>query len=85
MGKAYQINEIKFEDDCLILMIDSQVFRFKLSDISDKLAAASEFEKKTFKVSPAGYGIHWPLIDEDLSITGLIDLFNSTSLFNKAG
>ena len=27
-----------------------------------------------FKVSPSGYGIHWPLIDEDLSFNGLIKI-----------
>jgi hypothetical protein len=25
-----------------------------------------------FEVSPSGYGIHWPELDEDLSIDGMI-------------
>ncbi len=29
-------------------------------------------EPEHFEVSPAGYGIHWPEIDEDLSIDALI-------------
>ena len=84
MRKAYQINEIKFQNDCLYLTIDSQIFSFQLSEISSKLAVATEQEKNTFKVSPAGYGIHWPLIDEDLSITGLLDLYHSHTSFNQA-
>ena len=28
--------------------------------------------KKNFEVSPSGYGIHWPELDEDLSIDGMI-------------
>jgi hypothetical protein len=25
-----------------------------------------------FEISPSGYGIHWPDLDEDLSIDGMI-------------
>jgi len=29
-------------------------------------------ESAAYEISPSGYGIHWPLIDEDLSIDGLL-------------
>jgi hypothetical protein len=35
---------------------------------------ATEAERNFYKISPSGYGIHWPAIDEDLSIKGLINL-----------
>jgi hypothetical protein len=72
MEKAYNITEIKFEGDCLILKVDNQIFKLRLSDISYKLAKASEQERKDYKISPYGYGIHWKLLDEDLSINGLL-------------
>lgn len=72
MEKAYNITDIKFEKDYLILMIDNQLFKLRLADISDKLAKATDQERKDFKISPSGYGIHWRLIDEDLSINGLL-------------
>jgi hypothetical protein len=28
--------------------------------------------RENFEISPSGYGIHWPDVDEDLSIDGLI-------------
>jgi hypothetical protein len=28
--------------------------------------------KANFQLSPWGYGIHWPEVDEDLSIDGMI-------------
>jgi hypothetical protein len=43
-------------------------------DISKRLAEASIEEREKYEISPAGYGIHWPLIDEDLSVDGLIAL-----------
>jgi Protein of unknown function (DUF2442) len=37
-----------------------------------RLAAATEQERLAAELSPGGYGIHWPLIDEDLSVNGLL-------------
>lgn len=38
-----------------------------------KLKNASEGEKAHYEISPSGYGVHWPLIDEDLSALGILD------------
>jgi len=73
MEKAYNIKQITFENDFIILMFDNQVVRLKLSDVSQKLANASITEREDFKISPSGYGIHWRLLDEDLSINGLLN------------
>ena len=37
-----------------------------------RLASASAEARRTWEPSAAGLGIHWPLIDEDLSIEGLL-------------
>ncbi len=39
---------------------------------SNKLAQASEEQRKILELSPGGYGIHWPLLDEDLAVAGLV-------------
>ena len=39
---------------------------------SKRLAAATNQERLKAELSPGGYGIHWPLIDEDLSVNGLL-------------
>jgi hypothetical protein len=41
------------------------------------LETATEPELKDYKVSPSGYGIHWRLLDKDLSVNGLLKLFQS--------
>jgi len=53
-----------------------------LAKISSRLLKASQTERLRFEVSPSGYGIHWPLIDEDLSIDGLLNIHNAPS-FSK--
>jgi hypothetical protein len=47
------------------------------------LANASETERKKYEISPSGYGIHWPLIDEDLSIDGLLGIQHSLPNIKK--
>ena len=72
MEKLHKIKKIAFVKDDMILEVDGKEYNFRLADISKKLADASTEERDKFEISPAGYGIHWPLIDEDLSIDGLI-------------
>jgi hypothetical protein len=43
-----------------------------LDKISNKLRLANELQRNFYKISPSGYGIHWPLIDEDLSVDALL-------------
>ena len=72
MIKYHEINNIRITDDKLKIIIDLQKYEFGLKRISTKLSEVSEQEKKNFKISPSGYGIHWPMIDEDISIDGLL-------------
>jgi len=77
MNKLHDIKQVNFEEDNLILSVDNQVFCFPLPIISQKLLKATETERNIYKISPSGYGIHWLMIDEDLSIDGLLTLAQS--------
>ena len=74
MKKIHEIKDIKFNDDKLEINIDDKDFLFSLADISERLKDATDLERETYEISPSGYGIHWPLIDEDLSIDGLLGI-----------
>lgn len=77
MNNYHDIKEIKFIGDVLEATIDGNTKRFMLKDVSPLLEKASATERKTFEVSPSGYGIHWPLLDEDISIDGLLGIVNA--------
>lgn len=68
--------EVRFEGDRLILENDGEKKSVELKSVSHKLLAAPELERNKFQISPSGYDIHWPLIDEDLSVKGLIQKQN---------
>jgi len=74
MKKYHEISDIHFTDETLKIKIDGKNHEFKLSAISEKLADASDIERNKYEISPSGYGIHWPLIDEDLSIDGFLGI-----------
>ncbi len=37
-----------------------------------RLAYGTEEERQNFKISGAGFGIHWPKLDEDIGVKGLL-------------
>ncbi len=72
MKKYHDIRDVKIIGDKLKLYIDQKKYEFNLARISAKLTSASEEERNNFKMSSSGYGIHWDMIDEDISIDGLL-------------
>ena len=63
---------IETTPDALVLALADRRVRVPWERCSKKLASATELERTTAELSPGGYGIHWPLLDEDLSIGGLV-------------
>jgi Protein of unknown function (DUF2442) len=72
MKKYHHVKNVRFENQYLLLMVDGREYQIDLRQHSKKLAAAKQRTKANFKLSPSGYGIHWPELDEDLSIDGMI-------------
>ena len=84
MKKYHQVENVKIEKGILHLIVDGDSIQRELKDMSPLLAAAREEALKEFEVSPSGYGIHWPLIDEDISIDGLLGIVHKPSTTRKS-
>jgi hypothetical protein len=56
----------------LVLFVRGKQVRIPWEKCSPKLAAATVEQRINAQLSPGGYGIHWPMLDEDLSINGLL-------------
>ena len=72
MIASHTIQNVSFQDDFLVLKMDGKEFKISLDKASPKLKAATTIERGFYKISPSGYGIHWALIDEDLSVNALL-------------
>ncbi len=72
MPKHLDIADVRFEGDSLVLTIDGKERRFLLDEISPLLQKASSQQGNVLEISPSGYVTHWPLVNEDVSIDGLL-------------
>ena len=79
MKKFHEVDNVVVTADSLSLRIDGQDYHFPLVEVSPRLLAATPAERAHFEISPSGYGIHWPAIDEDLSIDGLLGIRHKPS------
>ena len=77
LAQSNTIQSVTFSEEKLLITVNKIDYSFNLKDISLKLLNATKEERNQFEISPANYGIHWPLIDEDLSIKGLINKSSS--------
>ena len=59
-------------DSELIIRLANREVRIPWERCSPILAAATPEQRRRAELSPGGYGIHWPLLDEDASIGGLV-------------
>ena len=75
--KAYHdIKNLHFNGEYMKLTVDGDEKKFRIREISSSLEKASQNERNSYEISPSGYGIHWPLIDEDISIDGLLGIYH---------
>jgi hypothetical protein len=70
--KVHDVQMIDFEGTKMILAVDGQAYSIDLRTVSKRLADATDVSRRSYSISPSGYGIHWPLVDEDLTVDGLI-------------
>jgi hypothetical protein len=63
---------VEMTPEGLVLVLGERRIRIAWDKCSPMLASATEAERFNAELSPGGYGIHWPLLDEDLSVNGLL-------------
>jgi hypothetical protein len=63
---------VEFNDDMMhVSLTDGRIISVPIVWFPT-LRDASKAERANYEISPAGIGIHWPDVDEDLSIAGLM-------------
>jgi hypothetical protein len=67
-----RVRGVSFAEDSLVVdLMDGRSISVPLVWFP-RLLNASESQRKNWRISAAGYGIHWPDVDEDLSTEGLL-------------
>ena len=84
MTRYHHVENVRIEHGRMTLVVDGRPISQSLAELSPALAKASEQELSNFEVSPSGYGIHWPLIDEDVSIDGLLGVSHAPPAWKQS-
>jgi|ERR1700686_429218 len=67
-----RVANVSFSADSLsVALMDGRTISVPLAWYP-KLLHATDEQRKNWKIAGAGYGIHWPDLDEDLSTEGLL-------------
>jgi hypothetical protein len=70
--KVHNVQSIQVDETYLHLTVDGKSYHIRLEECSPRLVQATLAQRQHVEVSPSGYGLHWPEIDEDLAITPLL-------------
>jgi hypothetical protein len=67
-----RVADVRFDEDRLIVdLMDGRTIAVPLAWYP-RLFDATPEQRSNWRIAGAGYGIHWPDIDEDLSAEGLL-------------
>ena len=67
-----RVADVRFDEERLIVdLMDGRTIAVPLAWYPRLLNATSD-QRAVWQISNAGYGIHWPEMDEDLSTEGLL-------------
>lgn len=67
-----RVKDVRFTEDTMAVdLIDGRTIIIPLTWYPKLLDATPE-QRRNWQISGAGYGIHWPAVDEDLSTEGLL-------------
>ncbi len=79
MTKFHTVKNATMTGTILHIQINGKEYQIDLTKHSHLLKTASQKQINNFTISPSGYGIHWPDLDEDLSIDGLLGITHAPS------
>ena len=85
MGKVKSLDALRTAHNVraslngLEITTDSGIYLVRWDLCTPTLQDASQSDRERLELSPSGYGIHWPTLDEDLAIGPLLDVAEKVS------
>jgi|GEM_PF-6417647 len=65
----------------MTIRVDGEEYNIEINRISKRLADSTDAQRQNYVISPSGYGLRWPEIDEDLSIDSIIGIEHDLPAF----
>ena len=74
VAKEPKATSVEFRDDAMVLTLEDGRTLLVPLEWFPRLRDASDEDRRTWRFIGKGYGIHWPNLDEDISVPGLLGL-----------
>jgi hypothetical protein len=72
VAKPHSAEIVGNDGTCLDMVIDGTLFRIRLATCSRRLSEATPAQRMNLDLARIGIDIHWPDVDEDLSVDYLM-------------
>lgn len=72
MDKMFELTQVALKGHMLSFKVNGQAVICDLAQISEALARASAEQVARMIVDPVVAGFHWPELDEDISVNGIL-------------
>ena len=72
MEKLFELSQISLNGHLLSFKVNGISVTCDLAKMSDVLARAGKEQVANMIVDSVGVGFHWPALDEDLSVNGIL-------------
>lgn len=72
MNTDHNVRDVSVTEGILRMQVDGVFHEVDLRRTSRRLAKATDSQCANLEVAFSGYGIHWPDVDEDITVDGLI-------------
>ncbi len=72
MNKLFELSQVALKGHTLSFTVNGTPVICDLFEISEVLAHAGTEQVARMIVDPVGVGFHWPELDEDLSVSGIL-------------
>jgi len=59
------------DDELIVTLVDGRILSVPITWYP-RLSHGTDEERNTYELMGRGTGIHWPLLDEDISVSGLL-------------
>jgi hypothetical protein len=69
----FTVTKVWYEKDMICMLLsDGKEVRFPVT-VNSKLKNATDKQRENIEIICGGTGLHWPDLDEDLSVTGIME------------
>ena len=71
---SVHIEKITYDGPYMVVKANGKRYRVRIEQVSTRLMRADQKQRDSIRFSPAGFTVRWPLLDLEMSVSGLMQM-----------